>query len=242
MGQSLGQGQVRHGAPSEMSGATLAQEWVVPEMFLSLMTNGPGEAPLCMPTLMADEWRFAVGTGKKGTIQGFSRCPHPGIGSDDGYGSRSTNRGLESVGVGLDPLSDGLSGVVESNSIRRLRRRPHVGPRATGAGTSIWGSALSALLSWRRGGHQKACATGAAVRRSTRAIWGREERWGQRRRWYGGMRVMCRTKGVGIGIGKGIPWRTGKPSEQRNEWRQMVRGGLLNFQPGRMLRSTYIHT
>ena len=130
-----------------MIGATSAHEWVVTEVILPLMTNRPGEPPFYMPTLVASEWPLAIAAGKEGTIKGFSRCSHPGIRSDDSYGSWVTNTGLDSAWINLDPQSDSLSGAVESNRIPRLCRGRH---RTTGTGTSVARRALSALLFYRR--------------------------------------------------------------------------------------------
>ena len=93
----------------------------MPEVLLPLMTNGPGEAPLFVPTLMASEWMFSTATGEEGAVQGSSKCPQPEVRADDGGCSRTSNGGLDSMRIFLNPPSETHSGAIESDSIPRVR-------------------------------------------------------------------------------------------------------------------------
>lgn len=106
-----------------MTGTTLAWEWAVAEVFLPLVTKGPGDATVYMSTFVADKPRFTTMTrGKKYAINGLSipRRPQPRIRPDDGHGGRLAKARLNNVRVIHHELLDTLSNATEGHRIRGL--------------------------------------------------------------------------------------------------------------------------
>ena len=106
-----------------MTSATLAWEWAVVEVFLPLVTQGPGDASVYMSTFVADKPRFTTMTGgKKYAINGLPipRRPQPGIRPDDGHGGRIANARFNNVRVIHDELLDTLPNATEGHRIHGL--------------------------------------------------------------------------------------------------------------------------